>query len=96
MSPSKPDYQAILAEKFLEINDNLIKYIDRIDNSLSCLNDNSTLHSKLMSSQNEILKAAVETNRKNMRNFWILLGVLTAAAVINSGAEKALKFLPFL
>ena len=93
---TRKDYRDILAERFLEQNNSIIEFTRQIKDSLICLNDNSLLHANLLSEHKEILRTEVETNKKNMRNFWILVGVLVAAVIILAGAEKALKFLPFL
>lgn len=93
---TRKDYQEVMAERFLAQNDSIVEFTRQIKDSLLCLNDNSTLHSDILKEQKIILKEAVETNKKNTRNFWIAFVLMLLAIISLSGAKISTEILKLL
>lgn len=78
-----------LTEKFIDLTEKSILYMEKVSNVLVQLNDQNKLH-----------KVAIDTNTsatkemtKSFNKIWTILWIVILALVVLAGAEKVLKFL---
>ena len=78
-----------LTDKFIDLNEKSVLYMEKVSNVLIQLNDQNKLH-----------KTAIDTNTtatkemtKSFNKVWYIFWLFALALIILAGAEKVLKFL---
>lgn len=88
-----------LTDKFIDLTEKSVLYMERVSNVLSELNDNNKLHTQSIINGNEAIKVntnATKDMTKSFDKFFKVFTIVILALILLAGAEKVLKFLPNL
>lgn len=78
-----------LTERFMDLSEKSVLYMEKVSSVLTALNDNNKLHAKAI----EVNTNATQEMTKSFNRIWYILWVVILALVVLAGAEKVLKFL---
>ena len=78
-----------LTEKFIELSEKNVLYMEKVFSVLTALNDNNKLHVKSLN----VNTNATKEMTKSFNRIWYILWIVILALVVLAGAEKVLKFL---
>ena len=78
-----------LTEKFIELSEKNVLYMEKVSSVLTALNDNNKLHVKSIDVNTNTTKEMT----KSFNRIWYILWIVILALVVLAGAEKVLKFL---
>lgn len=79
-----------LTEKFIDLNEKSVLFMEKVSNVLVQLNDNNKLHREAIITNTEATKEMT----KSFNKIWYIFIVVILALVVLAGAEKVLDFLP--
>ena len=85
-----------LIQKFIEMNERTITFMDKVSLVLEELNDNNKLHKQAIDVNTQATKEMTQTTRemiKHLNKIWYILFLVILALIVLAGAEKVLKFI---
>lgn len=78
-----------LTDKFIDLTEKSVLYMEKVSNVLVQLNDQNKLHKQAIDTNT----SATKEMTKSFNKIWIILWIVILALVVLAGAEKVLKFL---
>jgi len=78
-----------LIQKFIDLNERSIVFMDKVSSVLSELNDNNKLHKQAI----DINTQATKEMTKAFNKIWYVFLLVILALIVLAGAEKVLKFI---
>lgn len=78
-----------LTDKFIDLSEKSVLYMEKLSNVMKSLNDNNRLHAKAL----EVNTNATQEMTKSFNRIWYILWIVIVALIVLAGAEKVLKFL---
>ena len=79
-----------LTDKFIDLTEKSVLYMEKVSSVLVQLNDQNKLHKKAIDTNT----SATKEMTKSFNKIWTILWIVILALVVLAGAEKVLKFLP--
>lgn len=81
-----------LTEKFIDLNEKSVLFMEKVSNVLIELNDNNKLHKQAI----EVNTVTTKEMTKSFNKIWYVFIIAVLALVVLAGAEKVLEFIPHL
>jgi hypothetical protein len=81
-----------MIDKFIDLNEKSVLYMEKVSNVLIQLNDSNKLHHQAL----ETNTSATHEMTKSFNRIWYVLWAVILALIVLAGAEKVLKFLPVI
>jgi len=78
-----------LIQKFIEMNEKTITFMDKVSSVLEELNDNNKLHKQAI----DVNTQATKEMTKAFNKIWYIFLLIILALIVLAGAEKVLKFI---
>ncbi len=78
-----------LIQKFIEMNERSIVFMDKVSSVLTELNDNNKLHKQAI----DINTQATKEMTRSFNKIWYIFLLIILALIVLAGAEKVLKFI---
>jgi len=85
-----------LIQKFIEMNEKTITFMDKVSSVLEELNDNNKLHKQAIDVNTQATKEMTQITKemiKHLNKIWYILFLVILALIVLAGAEKVLKFI---
>jgi len=85
-----------LIQKYIELNEKTITFMDKVSSVLEELNDNNKLHKQAIDTNTQATKEMTKSLNKIWNMFirvWYIFVLTILALIVLAGAEKVLKFL---